>query len=71
MGLDKNSIDALPSTVKKYIFVSGYSITGVHGSKKQFSRTLPSPKKNILSSLPTVPTTTWDLEKIQSKKYCL
>ena len=28
MGLDKTSIDARPSTVKKNIFVSGYFTTG-------------------------------------------
>ena len=30
MGLDKNSIDTRPSTVKKNIFVSGCSTAGVY-----------------------------------------
>ena len=47
MGLDKNSIDALPSTVNKNILVFGYSSTRVHGTKKKFSRTLSSAKKKI------------------------
>ena len=41
----KNLIDARSSTLKKYVFVSVYSTTGVHGTKKKFSRILPSPKK--------------------------
>ena len=48
MGLDRNLIDVQPSTVKKNIFVSGYSTTGVHGTKKKFSRTLPSPKNTSI-----------------------
>jgi len=39
---------------KKIIFVSDYSTTGVHRIMKIFSRTLPSPKKYIFSSLSTV-----------------
>ena len=32
---------------KNNIFVSGYSTTGVHGTKKTFGRTLTKPKKYI------------------------
>ena len=34
-----------PQRLKNYIFVSGYNTTRVHGIKKKFSRTMPSPKK--------------------------
>ena len=33
-----------PKLLKKYIFVSGYSISVLHGTKKISCRTLPSPK---------------------------
>ena len=63
MVLDKNSIDARPSMVKKNPFVSGYSATGVHDKKIQLHLIITE-KMYIFVSVYS--TTAWDLAKIQS-----
>merc|ERR1739838_824496 len=50
-----------------YIFASGYSTTGMHGTKKKSSRTLPSPKKYIYFRIwLQYYWHAWNKEKIQS-----